>query len=51
MQFQKVNEQSEASEDTKNEVAAALELLEKLVKPAALDVQGRVSQSDIHPCG
>ena len=35
----KVNEQSGTSEDTKNEVTAALELLEKLVKPVAPDVE------------
>ena len=40
LSFQKVSEQS-ASEDTKNEVNAALELLEKLTKPHPLDVQGK----------
>ena len=38
--FQKLNEKPDLSEDTGNEVNAALELLEKLTKPDKLDVEG-----------
>ena len=38
--FQKLNEKPDLSEDTRNEVNAALELLEKLTKPDKLDVEG-----------